>query len=208
MHQYLCNIYDPLIGQSLICENALQRERWHDDKEQASKAMGFDRVWWYPTREELIPKTFGMNEVGYQQYTKQPDDMKQLVYAMAQPLKCKLSTKHFGHVVGGQLTKGWKTFTPQPAGLQIMDLAVFRGCHQRDRWLTIGHAWLSVLLQERLLVRCRAVPGPWHFSLGHVQGQGALLWPSTMQEVGGKQFFGPSVECTGGHPAHWHCAPP
>ena len=189
--------------------------RWHEDREQASKEMRFDRIWWYPVREEHIPKTFGVKEVSHQQYTKQPGDMKQLVSAMTQPLKCKLSTKHFAHVVGGQQAKGWKTFTPQSACLQIMDLAVLRECHGHNRWLAISHSWLSVLLQERLLVRCKAGPGPWHFSLGHLQGQGALLWPATMQEINGKQLFRPSVECTGGslhigivfNPDEWEVMP-
>ena len=63
MRHIMNNVMDSLIGQSLVVENCLKRERWAETKEQASTQMRSDRIWWKPIQTRVLSETFKMPEV-------------------------------------------------------------------------------------------------------------------------------------------------
>ena len=57
---FLRNAYDSIIGQSIVIERFIQRERTAESLQQMNQVMAWDRIWWLPVQRGLLPQHFRM----------------------------------------------------------------------------------------------------------------------------------------------------
>ena len=94
------SIFDGVLGQSLVNENIIQRERKAEDLEQFNKEMRFERVYWQPIQKALLPQTFQLREIDWRSIDLRSSDPRCVGADKATPLLRDLSDKRFKQIVG------------------------------------------------------------------------------------------------------------
>lgn len=184
MQRLLCSMYSATLGQSLCIENALQKERWAEEHEQANSTMRYSRVWWKPIQKRLLVTVFNMKEVSCDDVKPSSDDPKRVPASFCKPSLQSLSDARFRNIVGTK-EPAWSHWSPASVIIREFDSAALREAHRSDSWHLLSRSWLSCLFVQGLLVRRKDAPFPWVISLGVVQGVGALGWPAEEVTIAG-----------------------
>lgn len=166
---------------SLICEDALQRERLAEGGHRGgNRAVSRLHVWSTLVQRAVVSKVHRYRELpiiaGCEQRRQMPPDQFQQ--------KLKTCTQELKKVVGTSQVTEWHSPSATNIGQIAVDLALMDFVERRGDWGLLENAWLSELGNGwPLLVRHRDET-QWYFALGCVGGTMVLGWPAILKTIG------------------------